>query len=362
MGKQQKPKKKNLPDDFAELLEVGDIKRLKKLFNKYDPNAVCGVDKRTALGVPNMPDELVRWLVAEGADVNARNGLGQTPLCAGNVNIALLLELGADIEAKCMYSYTPLHFAAARYEASSVRTLLEFGADMNVKNDDGCTPLDLALLGSNGCYITPLAEISELFLSRGQAVTQEMRDLVTKIGRKIDFRRDRFNEDVLLTIDFSLNKMYELFNVKPVPPRQMHDGVSPIVVKDCGWRQQHEQLWYFLVPNRGRPKTIQGEVIRLTGLILDEVEEEGANCWNEEYTQWLSHLDKYFQTGTPLAKEHLKMMNSLLGKLSEDDDCGSIDVFCQLAVKWVKLNPNPIELDQTEEMDPTEYDDWPDED
>lgn len=57
----------------------------------------------------------------------------------------LLLESGADIEAKNHVGQTPLHNALSSSRFKIVKLLLEYGADKNIPDNDGRTALDLAL-------------------------------------------------------------------------------------------------------------------------------------------------------------------------------------------------------------------------
>lgn len=94
--------------------------------------------------------ERVRQAVRSGADVNARDKLGSTPLheaAAGNGNpevIRILVELGADVNARTVAGWTPLH-QAARYskEPGVVLVLLELGADPRARTNRGLTAWDL---------------------------------------------------------------------------------------------------------------------------------------------------------------------------------------------------------------------------
>jgi ankyrin repeat protein len=58
--------------------------------------------------------------------------------------VGLLLERGADPDARQHGGYVPLHSAAARGDEVSVRLLLEHGADRTVRTDDGRRPIDVA--------------------------------------------------------------------------------------------------------------------------------------------------------------------------------------------------------------------------
>ena len=94
--------------------------------------------------------EKVKLLIENGADVNAKNNNGQTALMyvarEGDLEIAkYLVENGADINAKDNdWGYTALIYAAEYVNLEIVQFLIESGADINIKNNDGKTALDLA--------------------------------------------------------------------------------------------------------------------------------------------------------------------------------------------------------------------------
>jgi hypothetical protein len=91
----------------------------------------------------------VKELLRKGANVNARDESGHTPLhhaaYRGHAEVAeLLLERGADVNARDKDGHTPLHWAAAEGYADVARLLLERGADPSIRDRDGRTPLDVA--------------------------------------------------------------------------------------------------------------------------------------------------------------------------------------------------------------------------
>jgi hypothetical protein len=93
--------------------------------------------------------EAVKQHLAAGADVNAKAGIGWTPLHhaarTGHKEIVeLLIDKGADVNVKNEWGWTPLHHAASKEIAE---LLIANGADMNAMNDEGETPLDWASTG-----------------------------------------------------------------------------------------------------------------------------------------------------------------------------------------------------------------------
>jgi len=348
------PKKKiTLPKNFRELIEAGDVDALKAVYNTCEVHASADSYKETALHYHKVPDELVRWLVSQGLDVNIKNRYGNTPLhnqvrwSSGNVE--LFLELGADINARDNNNNTPLHSAAENGNANSVKLLITKGADVNAKGSglrNPVTPLAYALESCNNVKIAYMGEVAEILLDAGTPITPEMKESVKRIGKDFEFHRGNFNKDLLANTEAGLAKLYSLFGVEPIAKLKRHDGVSPITVTTQSWQKQHHELWEFLVPSQGAAETVQGEVIRITGRVADELYRNGGENWNADYRKMLNALLKHFTGGAALTAKELNETKDLASsiKAKGDDEDEVIDRLCELAVKWVLQNPNPVVL------------------
>jgi len=89
----------------------------------------------------------VRMLIGRGADVNAR-GVGHAPPIRrthDRAMIRLLAENGSDLSWPGFLGRNVLHEAACRLDDEEVELFLSHGADVNAKDEDGWTPLDCAL-------------------------------------------------------------------------------------------------------------------------------------------------------------------------------------------------------------------------
>jgi ankyrin repeat protein len=128
-------KRRTLPKDFEELLKARDLDALKKVYDQCELTAYNRPSsKHTALHFRDCPDELARWLVGWGLDVDTRDALGYTPLSQKVIwgdGVPVLLELGADVNTQDDHGYAPLHHAITR-NSESVRLLIEHGADMTI--------------------------------------------------------------------------------------------------------------------------------------------------------------------------------------------------------------------------------------
>ena len=57
----------------------------------------------------------------------------------------MLISYGADVNARQLQGYTPMHSAAHKGSNDIAELLLKNGADINARTDNGKTPLSLAV-------------------------------------------------------------------------------------------------------------------------------------------------------------------------------------------------------------------------
>ena len=139
---------------FHDAIAAGEIERARRMLDD-DPSLL---DSRSTDGYPALglaiffgQREFAKELIARGADVNqqAQNAQRVAPLHAAaavrdHEIVQMLLERGADANARQQSDYTPMHTAAGRGDRVMAELLLRFGAEKHPVGSDGLTPADVA--------------------------------------------------------------------------------------------------------------------------------------------------------------------------------------------------------------------------
>ena len=338
----RKGKRKTLPSDFQVLLEEGDIEKLKKVFDICELDAYGGYSKHTAIAYSECPDELVRWLVGKGLDVNILDTYNRTPLWhrAGSwKDISVFLELGADVNL----GY-PLHNSADASKLVNTKLLLEAGSKVNKKNEDGLIPLEYILQRCTNSTLQYVVDIVKLLLEYGSKRTPKMRKFVSILGKDFEFYRGSMGKEYIESISSALVEFYKIFDVEPAPQRVMHDGDSEIKITKNTWKEQNQELYEMLIPSSGCASTVQGEVIRIANRIDDEMMRNGGGNWDDEYKKMSKAFVELIGMGKSLGEDDIDKARQCIKSYSSLYD--GTTILIKLAVKWVGYNEMPIKLEE----------------
>ena len=252
---------------------------------------------------------------------------------------------------------TPLFNAADMGAVDIVKLLLDNGADPNHHTRpvyDNQTPLLFMLIRMEPAS-GHKAEIAEILIKAcggkeniPHEEWEKARDCIRKKGERHELDRANYPEFDFGPSDAEMNRFYEVFDVEPVKPIIKHDGVSPIIVDtSLPVGKIHDALWDFLVPGSGKCKNVQGELIRVTGRVDDEVYRNGGCNWDSSYSKMLKAVEKYLAMGTPLEDTDIEAARNAALEINNSKGCCDmepVDLLKELAVKWVSLNSDPIEL------------------
>ena len=157
----------------------GDLPRLAKRLAAVPglANAVNSVGNSLLYEAVGSPDiGVIEHLLNNGAEVNARDCRGSTPLIAsaefaGLPVLKLLVEAGADVPSGNLYGRSALHNAAKRDDSAAAEFLIEHGARLNQVCEYG-TPLDLTA----NCEIAEVLRIAGGGASSDKSIASRTHD------------------------------------------------------------------------------------------------------------------------------------------------------------------------------------------
>jgi len=356
------PKKRTLPKDFYRSLGVRPLDELTAVYDEHLLTAYQAGDrsKRTPLFWPASPNGLIEWLVQQGLDVNEPDADGVSALfaqaesgAASAEKVRLLIRLGAEVDRRSPSAiggeFTPLHIAAFRGAGPAVEALLEHGAEADALDGEGRTALARGIARANLRTLDALPGVVAPLVAAGAQITPEMRDAVELLGREIRAVAPgsaAVHAERRAAAYAALARLFEL-GATPAEPGAASDG--EIFVPRASWAAQYRSLWTTLVPASGHAANAQGEAIRITGRIRNELIEMGGVNWDTDHQAMLDHLPALFALGSPLdettlvrARENARKLGEIVGTPQAEQRMTELQ---QAAVAWVAQNTLPIPLD-----------------
>ncbi|KAF7180031.1 hypothetical protein CNMCM7691_009084 [Aspergillus felis] len=192
----------------------------------FNCDSTLGVDLKRGLPVTS---NIVKMLVEAGADLEAKNAMDETPLARAATNgsesaVRLLLEKGANVESRDKSGFVPLLSAAWKGHTAVVCLLLEYGAKIDSTNGNDNTALMLA--ADNGHHETILS-----LLARSAEINRVNHAHQTALSCAAEKGHDK-------TVETLLQYGAEV----DLPD---HTGRTPIL---CAVQNEHERCVELLVP------------------------------------------------------------------------------------------------------------------
>lgn len=186
-----------------------------------------------------------------------------------------------------------------------------------------------------------------IFSFYGDACEGECCQVCSESGSWLfEFYRPIIEPEKLEEWEEALRRLLELYGVPAPPRRRVYDGKEKIIAEPGNWQEQFEELYVWIaLPLRDKAETVQGELIRLSGRVYQLICEDHVTEWSDIGARLMFHgFLRYLRMGTPLSMEKLREAGLVIQEIIQNEKILHPDKLCELSVRWIQKNPNPIPL------------------
>lgn len=347
--------KDKLPRSFDRILESGEEQAFREV---YESRTLDARDRHgdTALHRPEVPEAHQVWLLEQGLDPDVRNAAGDTPLHvltrATDRDPGFLLAHGADAGAVNNEGES-VAFGAV-FRPAQLRALIAAGADPGARANDGTSPLMRLVRAGDTNRPAQLVESLRLLAEAELTATElrEAQERIIELGQLLGEVRASGDPARIARAEEDMRFLYERFAIPAelradAPAR--HDGHSPITLSGGSWSERFLDGHDILVPAVGRAGTLQGEVIRIAGLVSTQFHGDQGADRDKGHKRMLRYLVAATTRGTPLPEEQQLELEAAAKAVRRGEPTEEqVDALPRLATAWVVANPEPLPVAESE--------------
>ncbi len=355
-------KKKELVENFQQIIDSGDLEAFKKVFDTCEISATkapepIGKGKRkflfnnncNAFSYKNLTPAHIQFLIDSGLDPNSNCGYGYSAITfqsSNKENLKCLLDNGADLECVVSPQFgTALTIACMCLDTEGARNLIDAGASINSAGVEDAL-IDLALCHSDENHVAEPLRIAKMLLDHGAETTEDTKDCVSRVGAFFEAKKDELDKEQIDELAPIMNELYRRFELTPVvvSDNDKHDDVSVITVRGNTWKEQYNELWAKLVPASGKAQTVQGEMIRIIGKVSYEILDNGGLNWGGDYKKMLKALSGFMNSFDSSGNAPVDEATGIIKKISASTDEKPLNRLTEIIVDLIISNPQPVPL------------------
>jgi len=272
-----------LGNDLHDAIQKGDVAKVKTLISNNNELIHMKSEKGQMplhLAVQNGNQEIVDFLISKGADINAKDGEGNTPLITNAQNqpaiyfaimnglnelVAPILDNGQDVNESFEGNLTILLMAILSGNKEAIELLVDRGADVNAAAQEG----DMIITPMYAAIFLGHTDIADLLLSRG--VDKDFRDKPT--GRTL--LHIAVLKGVRDTVSLLINGGYDVNATDNAGKTPLHYAAQ----------HGHKKIAEFLSQNGARAKNLK-ENFGMSPLLKKKLKAGEATVWYLGQSGW----------------------------------------------------------------------------
>jgi len=235
--------------------QVNETLQAPRGFIVYDQWSVSLVHR---LAVDNQIG-LLKQILDHGVDVNLRDRVEDTPLIdavaegSSDEMVAFLIANGANVNAQNHHGFSALHRAASRNNVVVAQMLIVAGAEVDIMTEDGITPL---LIAANDGH----TEITRKLIHEGANVNH--RDKRTKLGAFLSLNYEKVNTSAYHILSPWVEKRFRVMH--EIAPLLLFGGYRPDAAELCWYCLCGPEPQYLLLGLRNTKATYEDITIKFT--------------------------------------------------------------------------------------------------
>ena len=142
-----------------------------------------------------------------------------------------------------------------------------------------------------------------------------------------------------------LSKGYREVGASPASGKAAESDAS-VISNECDWFKEHGRLWRKLVPASGQAKTLQGEIIRITGKLTDEAYRNGNCNWDQDCVFMWRFVARVLDDPRTFSPAERTRTKKTVEEIIRNERCPDLSgrgstyyYMMEMATRWCVANP-----------------------
>lgn len=119
--------------------------------------------------------------------------------------------------------------------------------------------------------------------------------------------------------------------------------------KSYNWKKEHGRLWDALVPDSGQADTLQGELVRMVGKLVDQAYRNGNGNWDEAHEKMWRFIATTISKDSTFDLEEQSLIKDKVEDIIRDKACPDLSgngstyyIINEKVIDWCIAHPEPI--------------------